>query len=164
MVKKAGTRNTGVKESLDGLKKLVHKIKLEDASKQLGFDKAVERLIKIVDGMKEKSNKMEKVTLALPSQFCSFFPHDQGVGGALEKLGKQMVKKIGAQNTGMKQMVEKISTQNRGLKQMVEKFGTQNAGMKESVDGLKGVVQKMKLNGTMIEKVEKLYFLNNPIS
>ena len=53
----------------------------------------------------------------------------------------------------MEQMVEKIGTQNTGTKQMVEKFGTQNAGMKESVDGLKGVVQKMKLNGTMIEKV-----------
>ena len=59
-----------------------------------------------------------------------------------------MVEKIGAQNTGMKQIMEKIGTQNTEQKQMVDKFGSQNAGMKESVDGL-----KMKLNSTMIEKV-----------
>ena len=67
MAEKAGTKNTGVKESVDGLKKLVHKMKLADTSKQAGFNEAVERLIKIVDGMKEKSNKMEKVTSVLPS-------------------------------------------------------------------------------------------------
>ena len=50
-------------------------------------------------------------------------------------------------------MVEQIGSQNTGLKQMVKKFGTQNAGIKESVEGLKGVVQKMKLNSTIIEKV-----------
>ena len=63
MVKEAGTKNTGLKKSFDGLKKLVHKMKLEDTSKQVGFGKAVERLTKIVDRMKEKSNKMEKVTV-----------------------------------------------------------------------------------------------------
>lgn len=65
-----------------------------------------------------------------------------------------MTKKMGTQNTGLKQMVEqKIGDQNTELKQMVDKFGSQNAGIKESVDGLKGVVQKMKPNSTMLEKV-----------
>ena len=67
MVKEAGTKNTGVKKSLDGLKKLVHKMKVEDTTKQVGFNEAFERLIKNVDGMKEKSNKMEEVTSVLPS-------------------------------------------------------------------------------------------------
>ena len=63
MLEKSGTKNAGLKESFDGLKKLVHKMKLQDASKQVGPGKAIERLTKIVDGMKEKSNKMEKVTV-----------------------------------------------------------------------------------------------------
>ena len=65
-----------------------------------------------------------------------------------------MTEKMGTQNTGLKKMVEqKIGLQNTELKRMVEKFGSQNAGIKESVDGLKGIVQKMKLNSTMIENV-----------
>ena len=63
MVEEAKTKNTGLKESFEGLKKLVHKMKLGDTSKKVGLSKALERLIKIVEGMKEKSNKMEKVTL-----------------------------------------------------------------------------------------------------
>ena len=70
-----------------------------------------------------------------------------------------MVEKVGSQN---KEMVEQIGSQNTGLKQMVKKFGTQNAGIKESVEGLKRVVQKMKLNSTIIEKV--IYSLVRPVS
>ena len=78
-------------------------------------------------------------------------------------MGKQMMEKVGTQNTKMKRMVEKIGSQNTGLKQIVEKFGTQNAGMKESVDGLKGVVQKIQLNSTMIEKVCYQHLLYNKL-
>ena len=170
MVEKAGTRNKGLEESLNGLRKLVDKMKLEGTSKQVVFGKAIERLIKMVDGINEKSNMMEKVAM-LPKTLSSLFSHVQGVEvdveveGAFEKLGKQMVEKVGTQNTEMKQMVEKIGTQNTGLKQMVEKFGTQNAGIKESVEGLKGVVQKMNLNSTTMERVIYYrYRLVRPVS
>ena len=63
MVEKAGTRNRGLKRSLDGLKKLVDKINLEGSSKQVVFGKAVERLRRMVGGINEKSNKMEKVAV-----------------------------------------------------------------------------------------------------
>ena len=72
MVEKSETKNAGLKESFDGLKKLVHKMKLEDTNKQVGFGKAIERLTKIVDGLKEKSKKMEKVTV-LPSHLFILF-------------------------------------------------------------------------------------------
>ena len=147
MLEQAGAKNRGLKKSLDGLKELVDKMKLEGTSKQMEIGKAVERLIKLVDGMHERSDKMEKVAVLKNHLDLYSF---QGIKGALEKLVERIVEKVGSQN---KEMVEQIGSQNTGLKQMVKKFGTQNAGIKESVEGLKRVVQKMKLNSTIIEKV-----------
>ena len=73
MVEKAGTRNKGLEESLDGLRKLVDKMKVEGTSKQVEFGNAIERLRKMVGGINEKSNKMEKVAvLPKPSSLYYF--------------------------------------------------------------------------------------------
>ena len=72
MFEQAGAKHRGLKKSLDGLKKLVDKMKLEGTSKQVEFGKAVEKLIKLVDGMHEKSDKMEKVAV-LPKPFSLYY-------------------------------------------------------------------------------------------
>ena len=78
MVEKADTKIIGLQESLDGLKKLVVKMKLESDRKEVGLDKEMERLIKNVNGMKEKSNKKEKVTpILLQKKTSPFFLFSQ---------------------------------------------------------------------------------------
>ena len=71
MVDKVGTQNTGLTE----LKGVVQTMKLDSTSKGEVFGKAVEKLMKAVDGMKAKSNNMEKVTLSctLSSFFSIYF-------------------------------------------------------------------------------------------
>ena len=58
LVDEVGAKN---KESVDELKGVVQKIQVENTSKGVVFGKLVERLVKAVDGMKEKSSHMEKV-------------------------------------------------------------------------------------------------------
>ena len=55
LVEKVEIRN---KESADALKKII----LENTNKEEAFGKMVARLVKTVDGMKEKSSNLEKVT------------------------------------------------------------------------------------------------------
>ena len=71
MVDKAGSQNNGLTE----LKGVVQTMKLDITRKQEVFEKAVEKLMKAVDGMKEKSSNMEKVTLlsSLSSIFSIHF-------------------------------------------------------------------------------------------
>ena len=59
LVDEVGAKN---KESVDELKGVVQKIQVENTSKGVVFGKLVERLVKAVDGMKEKSSHMEKVS------------------------------------------------------------------------------------------------------
>ena len=58
LVDEVGAKN---KESVDELKGVVQKIQVENTSKGVVFGKLVQRLVKAVDGMKEKSSHMEKV-------------------------------------------------------------------------------------------------------
>ena len=63
MLEQAGAKNRGLKKSLNGLKKLVDKMKLEGTSKQVEIGKEVERLIKLVDEIHKKSDKTKKVAV-----------------------------------------------------------------------------------------------------
>ena len=62
MDEKVEIQNIGLK-TLTGV---VQKMKLDNTGKEETFGKAFEKLMNAVDGMKKKSNNVEKVTLLSP--------------------------------------------------------------------------------------------------
>ena len=110
---------------------------IEDA-----FEKWGTQIVDKVDGQNTGLKKMVE----------KFDSENAGLKKSVEQINtqntelKKMVDKVGGQNTGLNKMIERINTQNTGLKKMVEKFGSENTGLKKSVDGLKGVIDGIKLS------------------
>ena len=75
---------------------------------------------------------------------------DQGIEDAIEKRTKQMVEKIGTQNTGIKQLVEGLKGVVDGMKQSA---GEETAEVHKAVGGLKVVAEGMRENFNKLEKV-----------
>ena len=75
---------------------------------------------------------------------------DQGIEDAIEKRTKQVVEKIGTQNTGIKQLVEGLKGVVDGMKQSA---GEETAEVHKAVGGLKVVAEGMRENFNKLEKV-----------
>ena len=75
---------------------------------------------------------------------------DQGIEDAIEKRTKQMVEKIGTQNTGIKQLVEGLKGVADGMKQSA---GEETAEVHKAVGGLKVVAEGMRENFNKLAKV-----------